>query len=167
MKKILSISVYALLLTAFLSTTSCKKEDETQTVSYNLDTYDLTVCAGCGAGEFDIENSDVQAAFASVGITYDLTKVVTAKLTGLSVKAFNGTTLSDVSEIEVFIDGVRIAHSSNLSGTSTNALVIDDVELKSYLGTTPTITVEATPETASDFAFIRLSGGVIQAEVQK
>jgi hypothetical protein len=184
MNKTFSFSISSFLLAGLLFVSSCSKKDETKTVTYAVTKGDF--CAGFyGSGDSysnstDINLTDIQQAFLASGLTYDPTKVTTAKLTGLQVKTVSGTpNFNDVKSIDVYIkiagasgNGELIASASSFTaGSSSVNLNVAGKELKGFLDKSCELTTILKSDAGTVFnptiVCVELSNGVISAEVLK
>lgn len=183
MKKITPFSIYGLLLVAVLSASSCKKTEETETLSYTEPVHQACSFDYGSAYETedvgDVTTATVQQAFASLGKTYNPDKIVSAKLKSLTATispGVNTTNFNDISTIQVLIklpsasSGVQIAHAENIpSGLTTVSLTINAVELKSFITQQSQIVVKIANKGNELYAdnCVNFSQGVIEAEVVK
>jgi len=182
MNKTISIFISSLLLAGLLFVSSCSKKDDTKTVTYAIST--SKVCEYFSNGletnesSSDVNLADIQQAFLASGLTYDLSKVTTAKLTGLSAKVLSGASnFNDIESIEVYLKlatasgrGELIASGSSFpSSASTVNLTVAGKELKGFLGSSCELTtVVRSKSSASQLYFcFDIKDGVINAEIIK
>lgn len=183
MKKFFSTLLCTAAIATAITVSSCNKKAEIQTVTYNVTSDEI--CVDFWSAPYTAESTseitpvNVQNAFLTAGITYDPSKVQTAKLNSLRATVTNGE-LSDITKIEVYIkvqgaagSGLRIAHydggSTGSIGTSV-ALVLDGVELKQFLaaGIVSEVTIYATNKaSAGDYTCLNINAGAIKADVEK
>ena len=182
MNKTFSILISSLLLAGVLFVSSCSKKDDTKTVTYAIATSEVCEFFSNGV-ETDESTSevnlvDIQQAFLASGLVYDVTKVTTAKLTGLSAKVSSGASnFNDVESIEVYLKlatasgkGELIASGSSFSSSaSTVNLTVAGKELKGFLGSSCELTTVIRSKSSAlnlNICF-DLKDGVINAEVIK
>ncbi len=185
MNKTLSIISSAALLFSVTFISSCKKDDDTQTFSYTapdseencLYDYNLQFGSGSETFEYEISSADIQQAFAQNGVSYDPSKLNTAKLKSIKASIGNAADFEFVESIEVFVkldgaggNGSLIAHGENFSTSAkTVTLTTESVELKPYVIGDGVLTAKITTTKAltSSTPCITIKQGVIEAEVQK
>ena len=174
--------IYALLLVTLISINSCTKKDtvNTQTVSYYMQTYENCNLYGVGTvytvvDGFGISPYDVQQAFVTAGVTYDLTKVTSSKLSSLKATAISGN-FDEVASIEVYIkisgasgDGIQIAHTENIPASATAvSMTLNGAEMKQFLGVASEVTIKIDQKAFSgSMPCVDLNTGVVQATVTK
>lgn len=160
-----------------ITISSCKKTLPPITVSYSL--ADYQGCTTYSSTQYTdifidtITAAGIQQAFATSGVTYDLSKVNTSKQSALTVTALYGGTLDDVSTIQVYITsagssglGPEIAHIENITaGASTAALNLNSAELKGYLGTNNVVTILVANKGYGKGNCLDFSQGVIVSQV--
>lgn len=180
MKKLIFLSTLVVFVFFLATISGCKKNDtNTQTVTYVLTDYQGQT------GYYNYQYTDtfidtitaagIQQAFITQGITYNVSKVTTAKLSSLSVSVVNGGNLNYVSSVQVYINaagapglGTEMAYSTSIpANTTVLSLTMTNNELKSYLATNNVVTLLVKNAGSDNGAYLDFSNGVILAQVQQ
>jgi len=179
MKKILTLSLYAFLLTGFFSISSCTKEP--LIIPYNLTEYEFDIPANPYQAyqtyTFNLLHADVQTVLTAAGIT-DMGRVQKAALkSGFKAKAsVTGTNLDEILSVEVYMkemgtggDGTQVAYSQNIgSGASETLLLINGADLKMAVTKDVTFTVKVLNKPTGNSALkLKLGQGIIDVTVRQ
>lgn len=156
MKKVFSFDTGLFLLTLLLTTSSCKKED--LIVIQGLEEYQACLPANVNYGTttftYTITQSQIQAAFASAGITFDHDRVKELKLKQIKGQIVtNAATFNQIEGFEVHAkatgasgDGTQIAYVGSIGDNLTTVdMLLNGADIKELLHETSiTITLKVT-----------------------
>jgi hypothetical protein len=174
MKKVFSFATGLFLLTVLLSTSSCKKEDVT--VLQGLEEYSACLPANVNYGTtpftYTITQSQIQAAFASAGVSFDKARVKALKLNKIRAQVVTtAATFNQIDGFEVYAkptgasgDGTQIAYVASIGDNLTAVdMLLNGSDIKDLLNETSitfTLKVTTKPGGNSDIC-IKLTDGVL------
>lgn len=172
MKKVFSFTTGLFLLTLLLTTSSCKKED--LIVIQGLEEYSACLPANVNYGTttftYTITQSQIQAAFATAGVSFDKTRVKALKLNKISAQIVtNAATFNQIGGFEVYAkatgasgDGTQIAYVATIGDNLTAVdMLLNGADIKALLDETSiTLTLKVTtkPGGNNDIC-MKLTGG--------
>lgn len=144
MKKVFSFATGLFLLTVLLSTSSCKKEDVT--VVQGLEEYSACLPANVNYGTttftYTVTQSQIQAAFASAGVSFDKARVKALKLNKVQAQIVtNAATFNQIGGFELYAkatgasgDGTQIAYVASIPDNVTVVqMLLNGADIKDLL----------------------------------
>jgi hypothetical protein len=174
MKKVLSTTTIFSLLAILLTIGSCTKEDVI--VLQNMEEYSYCVPAsiydGTTTQTFTLTQSQIQAAFAAVGATYNQDRIKNLNLKQISAQiTTNAATFNQIAGFEVYAkgpntqgNGTQIAYIGNIENNATQVtMLLNGAELKELLNETSIIiTLRVTTKPGgNDEICMKLTDGIL------
>lgn len=178
MKKILTLSISALIFAALATVTSCSKDP--LIVTYNFGDKPIDLPANpyntYQYYYFDVNHTDVMSALTNAGVK-DLSRVNTAKVKKMkAVVTTTGANFDEISGVWVYLkspgttdDGDMIAYADNMGGGIAEvAMTLSGAEVKKVLTEDMVLYVKVLSGASGSSALtIKLTEGTIEIEAKK